>query len=486
MRELAILVLGEGGIRIAQLLQSHYPSSKIYGWAKRVCFADIFFTEFAPTCQQLYRDGYSLVGICSAGILIRSLAPILQDKTIEPPVIALSEDGSTVVPLLGGLQGANELATVIAQILHTQPAITSTGSNRFKVSLLSPPQGYRLLNPIGEAKHFLADLLAGAKVKLNVSIDCPNPDWLTNSDLPISDNATHQITITTASKIDDLSHSHLAYQCTPLRGKLAVVGLGPGDVDKLTPAVQQIISGSTDIVGYHTYIKLLSKFTGHKTVHSFDNKQETDRAHLAIALAQQGKQVVVVSSGDAGIFGMATTVLEVLDKTDTDINFDLTFHPGISAVQTLAAKVGAPLGHDFAVISLSDHLKPWSTIADRLRALAQTDFVIAIYNPASSTRRSQIHQAKAILAQYRSPQNVVVVGKNLDRPGEEVIITTLQDFNPDLVDMQTIVLVGSSHTKIISKRNQVWVYTPRFYHSTGGEQDGQGGGAGGDDRERQF
>ncbi|MFN3361743.1 MAG: precorrin-3B C(17)-methyltransferase, partial [Pseudanabaenaceae cyanobacterium] len=158
---MAILVLGEQAVTTARSMQSLYPSSKIYGWAKRVRSADIFFTEFAPTCQELYRQGYGLVGICSAGILIRSLAPILQDKTLEPPVLAVAEDGSAVVPLLGGLQGANELAVKIAELFQIKPAITSTGNNRFQVNLLSPPPPYKLLNTMEDAKHFLADLLAG-------------------------------------------------------------------------------------------------------------------------------------------------------------------------------------------------------------------------------------------------------------------------------------------------------------------------------------
>lgn len=166
MKELAILVLGEEGLKTARSLQSYYPQSKVYGLAKRTASADVTFTEFAPLCQNLYQQQLPIVGLCSAGILIRSLAPILSNKAIEPPVIAVAEDGSAVVPLLGGVTGANELAATIGQILGTEPAITSTGTNKFKTTLLAPPAGYRLLNSIDQAKEFLSGLLAGGTVKI--------------------------------------------------------------------------------------------------------------------------------------------------------------------------------------------------------------------------------------------------------------------------------------------------------------------------------
>jgi len=457
MTALAILVLGEGGMATARSIQSYYPQSKIYGWAKRTTTADIAYTEFAQTCRNLYQQQLPIVGICSAGILIRSLAPLLGDKTKDPPVLAVSEDGSAVVPLLGGLGGANELAQTIALIFATKPAITSSGTNRFNLTLLSPPPGYKLLNSIDQAKSFLADLLAGASVK--IIGDAP---WLTNSNLPISPTADHTIEITRADSIPNLSSTHLGYQYCP-QGKLAVVGIGAGKITGMTHQVRQILADATDIVGYHSYLKLIEPLVRNKTIHSSDNQQELDRAQLALDLAHQGRSVVVVSGGDCGIFGMATALLEVIDRVGAGV--EVTICPGVSAFQTLAAKVGAPMGHDFCVISLSDRLKPWSIIEQRLRAAAGADFVIALYNPASLTRREQIATAQQILLAYRSPHTPVIVGKNLDRPEEAITITTLAELEPTQINMQTIVIVGSSQTKVIQAQSRPWVYTPRYYQA---------------------
>lgn len=458
MKELAILVLGEEGLKTARSLQSYYPQSKVYGLAKRTATADVTFTEFTPLCQNLYQQQLPIVGLCSAGILIRSLAPILSNKAIEPPVIAVAEDGSAVVPLLGGVTGANELAATIGQILGTEPAITSTGTNKFKTTLLAPPAGYRLLNSIDQAKEFLSGLLAGGTVKI-----IGNAPWLTNSKLPICEDASHTIEITDRDSLANLSSTHLGYQFSPSGGKLAVVGIGAGDLRGITPQVQQILRSATDIVGYHTYIKLIEPLINDKTIHSSDNRQELDRARVAISLAQQGRSVAVVSSGDCGIFGMAAALMEIIDQEATTIDIDITISPGITAFQTLAAKVGAPMGHDFCVVSLSDQLKPWEVIAQRIRAAALADFVLAFYNPASLTRTQQLAATKDILLAYRTPDTPVILGKNLDRSGEEVTITTLAELDRQNVNMQTIVIVGSSKTKVLQSGKQTRVYTPRYY-----------------------
>ncbi len=458
MKEIAVLVLGEESIKTARSIQDNFPSTRIYGLAKRTSSADFTFTDFAQTCQTLFKQQLSIVGICSAGILIRSLAPILGNKIAEPPVIAISEDGSVVVPLLGGVTGAHELAIMIAEVFQTKAAITSNGTNRFKTTLLSPLPQYKLLNSIEQGKEFLSDLLAGATVKIN-----GEAAWLNNSNLPLSEVATHTITITDRDYLPDLSSSHLAYQYIPPRGKLSIVGIGAGSLTGITPQVKEILRTGTDIVGYQTYIKLVEPLINNKIIHSSDNRQELDRAKLAINLAQQGRSVVVISSGDAGIFGMASAVLEIIDQMPSNLDFEINISPGISAVQTLAAKVGAPIGHDFCVISLSDQLKPWSIIEQRLRSAAAADFVIALYNPASLTRREQLEITKQILLEYRASTTPVVVGKNLDRTGEEIEITSLEKLDPKTVNMQTILIVGSSKTKIIRQNDREWVYTPRSF-----------------------
>ncbi len=458
MKEIAVLVLGEEGIKTARSIQDNFPGTIIYGLAKRTSSADFSFTDFAHTCQTLFKQQLPIVGICSGGILIRSLAPILGNKMIEPPVIAMSEDGSAVVPLLGGVAGANELAIEIAKVFQTKAAITSTGTNRFKTTLLSPPPEYKLLNSIEQGKKFLSDLLAGATVKIN-----GKADWLNNSNLPLSEEGTHTITITDRDYLPDLSSSHLVYKYIPPKGRLSIVGIGAGSLTGIMTQVKEILRTATDIVGYQTYIKLIEPLINNKTIHSSDNRQELDRANLAINLAQQGRSVVVISSGDAGIFGMASAVLEMIEQAPSNLDLEINISPGISAFQTLAAKVGAPIGHDFCVISLSDQLKPWSIIEQRLRSAAAADFVIALYNPASLTRRDQLQNTKQILLEFRASSTPVVLGKNLDRPGEEIEITTLEKFDPKNVNMQTILIVGSSKTKIIRQNDREWVYTPRSF-----------------------
>jgi len=212
MKSSVIIVLGEKSIAIARQVQTVIPNATIYGLASRTQTADRTYDKFSETISELFSQGHPIIGICAAGILIRSLAPLLSDKRAEPPVIAIAEDGSAVVPLLGGLNGANELARAIAQSLQVQPAITTTGDLRFQTSLLAPPANYRLLNSDEQAKTFLADLLAGARVKL-----IGEADWLSDSNLPFADDATHQIEVISeevkleaiASK---LSSKYLVYQ----------------------------------------------------------------------------------------------------------------------------------------------------------------------------------------------------------------------------------------------------------------------------------
>ena len=192
MKSPVIISLGEKSIAIARQIQTVISNATIYGLASRTQTADRQYDKFSETVSELFSQGHPIIGICAAGILIRSLAPLLSDKRAEPPVIAIAEDGSAVVPLLGGLNGANELARAIAKSLQVQAAITTTGDLRFQTSLLAPPANYRLLNSDEQAKTFLADLLAGARVKL-----IGEATWLSDSNLPFADDAMHQIEVIT-------------------------------------------------------------------------------------------------------------------------------------------------------------------------------------------------------------------------------------------------------------------------------------------------
>ena len=246
-----------------------------------------------------------------------------------------------------------------------------------------------------------------------------------------------------------------------MTGRVTVVGLGPGRADWCAPAVVERLATATDLVGYGPYLDLVpASVPGRR--HRSGNRVEGDRAVLALDLAEAGGDVVVVSSGDPGVFGMASAVLEQLDlHPDRWQGVEVEVLPGISAAQALASRVGAPLGHDFCVISLSDVLKPWATIERRLEAAAAADFVIALYNPRSRHRPHQLADALAIIGRHRAPTTPVVVGRQVGRPGEEVAVVELGRLDPDQVDMSTVLVVGSSSTRVLDRPARASVYTPR-------------------------
>ena len=557
----AVVVLSQNSVIIGRKITNILPSAKLYGLVNRTDDVDISFSNFGATLRELFTAGTPIIGICAAGILIRTIAPLLTDKQQEPPILAVAEDGSAVVPLLGGLNGVNDLARLIGSGLNIKPAITTTGDIRFHTALLSPPSGYHLANP-EQGKKFIADLLAGGKVKLEGTAP-----WLSESNLPIDENGGLIIQITeklgnsssnclvyhpakiaialthpepdTITQIQQIfvesnlapaavagifAPSHLANNSqlhavakalgVPTRffpeseltklalaatgagsqivsspfpsitvaisteiinpsttgqpqGKLAIIGTGPGGYKWMSPQVKEIIASATDLVGYKTYINLIAPLIDGKRVHESDNRVEAERAYQALELAAEGKYVVVVSSGDPGIYAMAAAVFEVLDQYNKPEwqTIAIQVAPGISAMQAAAASIGAPLGHDFCVISLSDILKPWEIIAQRITAAAISDFVIAFYNPVSKERTWQLAAAKKILMEHRKPHTPVVLGRNLGRKGEAVKVITLKELEPELADMRTVIIIGSSHTRQIQQDNNIWVYTSRRYNS---------------------
>ncbi|NYF52463.1 precorrin-2 C(20)-methyltransferase [Tunturiibacter gelidoferens] len=247
-------------------------------------------------------------------------------------------------------------------------------------------------------------------------------------------------------------------------GQITVVGVGPGSAEWITPEAQQVLAEATDLVGYQRYLDRVPLRSGQRRFGS-DNKVEAERAQHALSLAASGRRVCVVSSGDPGIFAMATAVLESVDQgPEAWRSLDIRIVPGISAMQAAAARIGAPLGHDFCVLSLSDRLKPWEVIVKRLHAVASADFALAIYNPISSERKWQLAEAQAILSGYRAPETPVVFARAVGRPDEKIVITDLARFDPDLADMQTLILVGSSTTRNLALSNhREMIYTPRTY-----------------------
>ncbi|MFI0188432.1 precorrin-2 C(20)-methyltransferase [Streptomyces sp. NPDC017082] len=246
------------------------------------------------------------------------------------------------------------------------------------------------------------------------------------------------------------------------RGEVVVVGTGPAGPLWLTPESRGALAAADDLVGYTTYLDRVPARPGQRR-HGSDNRVEAERAEFALQLAQRGRKVAVVSGGDPGIFAMATAVLEVASQEEyRDVRVRVL--PGVTAANAAAARAGAPLGHDYATISLSDRLKPWGVIAERLRAAASADLVLALYNPGSRSRTRQVGKARELLLEHRTPDTPVVVARDVGGSGERVQIVRLADLDPAEVDMRTILLVGSSQTQVVRRGDgEEVVWTPRRY-----------------------
>jgi precorrin-3B C17-methyltransferase len=247
-----------------------------------------------------------------------------------------------------------------------------------------------------------------------------------------------------------------------MSGWLAIAGLGPGAAELVTPEVTQALAQATDLIGYAPYVARVSERAG-LTRHGSDNREELDRAGLALRLAAEGKRVVVVSSGDPGVFAMAAAVFEAVDAGDASWrDLDIRVLPGISAMFAAAARIGAPLGHDFCAINLSDNLKPWELIERRLRLAAQAGFVIALYNPLSKARPWQLGYALKLLREELPATVPVVFASAISDAREAIETVTLRDAVAERADMRTLVLIGSSQTRLITRANgSPFVYTPR-------------------------
>ncbi|WP_020386501.1 precorrin-2 C(20)-methyltransferase [Kribbella catacumbae] len=246
-----------------------------------------------------------------------------------------------------------------------------------------------------------------------------------------------------------------------VEGSVTVVGLGPAGPEWMTPQVRSAIAEADDLIGYGPYVDRLPD-RARQRKHGSDNKVESERAAFALDLARKGSRVVVVSSGDPGVFAMASAVTEVASEPEyADIVVKVL--PGMTAAQAVASRVGAPLGHDYCVLSLSDRLKPWEVIAARLTAAASADLAIAIYNPASKSRTWQVGATRDLLLEHRSPTTPVVIGRDVGGRAESITVTTLAELDPDQVDMRCLLLIGSSQTQTMARAGGELVFTPRRY-----------------------
>ena len=594
----ALVILDRRQAALARRIAAALPGAAVHGPVSAGAAAGVAYERLGPHLAALFRAGTPIVGICAAGILVRLLAPHLADKGTEPPVIAVSEDGLSVVPLLGGHHGANRLARTIAAALGTRAAITTAGDAALGFALDAPPAGWRL-GAHARVKAVTAALLAGEPVRLVT--EAASADWLTAGDAPFAEHGRLTVRITdrrdapgdvvlhpgvlalglgcergcapdelvqlaqrtldgaglarealacVASldlKADEpaviaaahalgvplrlfdaatleretprlTAPSHVVFEavgchgvaeaaalacagsagvlaqpktksahatcavarapavieperCGRGRGRITIVGIGPGARAWRTPGADAAIAGATDLVGYGLYLDLIGPPAPGCARHAYPIGAEEERARAALALGAEGRSVALVSSGDAGVYGMASLLFELLDGAPAADDsrgwrgVEVAVEPGISALQAAAARAGAPLGHDFCAISLSDLLTPWPAIERRLQAAAAGDFVVALYNPASRRRRGRLDEARTILAARRPPDCPVVVARNLGRDGERVSITTLANLDTESVDMLTVIVAGSSRTRRLAQGGRAWLYTPRGYRA---------------------
>ncbi|MGI4730542.1 precorrin-3B C(17)-methyltransferase [uncultured Sphingomonas sp.] len=246
-----------------------------------------------------------------------------------------------------------------------------------------------------------------------------------------------------------------------MTGWLAIAGLGPGDAGMVTPEVTEALALATDVVGYIPYVARIAPRPG-LTLHATDNRVELDRAAHALAMAADAKRVVIVSSGDPGVFAMAAAVFEALEAGPADWRaLDIRVLPGITAMLAASARAGAPLGHDFCAINLSDNLKPWSLIERRIRFAVEADFAIAFYNPRSVARPEGFAHVLAILRETCGAHRPILFARAVSTAEETLRIVPLGEASPDMADMRTMVIVGSSRTRTIERPGGSWLYTPR-------------------------
>ena len=617
-KRVAVVALTASGIRLARRIADALEDAEVHGLRGRVDRADVWFTDAARQLRMLFESGRPVVGVCAAGILVRAVAPALTDKRAEPPVVAVSDDGAFVVPLLGGHRGGVELARRIADTVGGAAAITTAGDRRFGIALDEPPAGWVLSNP-EDCKAFVAALLQGAQVRapanapgsafgsgsgsapggmawlavnrlpfddageLGIRVDDANaggspdtlvyrPRWLAvgvgcergaapeevvalvhacldgaglatdavagvfSIDLKSDEPAVHAVASALGVSARFIGVSALEAEAPRLRnpsdlvfrevgchgvaegaalaaagpdgelviektksvratcaiarapapfdvssigaprGELSVVGIGPGDAGTLTPDARAAIEHAEHLVGYRRYLDLVADLVRGQDLHPYDLGEERARVEHSLALAAGGRQVALVCSGDPGIYAMASLVLEMLDGAPGPAarRIAVRILPGVSALQAAAARAGAPIGHDFCAVSLSDLLTPRETIEARLAAAARADFAIALYNPVSAARRETFLRALRILREHRAADTPVVVARNLGRSGERVEVVRLDGIDPARIDMMTVLIVGSSRTRSFAHGGSTLAYTPRGYEVCAGESRGAG------------
>ncbi|MBB5917037.1 precorrin-2 C20-methyltransferase/precorrin-3B C17-methyltransferase [Nocardia transvalensis] len=380
-------------------------------------------------------------------------------------------EGEQVLTVLPGTLPADELtrrlagadAAVVMKLGRTYPgvrqALSDSGrlDDAYYVERASTGR-QRVLRAAdvndADVPYFAITVVPGPEPTTEIPLD-PAAGGRTTTEIPL-DPAAGGRTTTASSR---LPAGGLAAAGVP--GEVTVVGLGPGAAEWTTPEVTRALAEATDLVGYTTYVDRVPVRPGLRR-HASDNKVESERAAMALDLAARGGRVVVVSSGDPGVFAMAAAVIEEsADPQWRDVPVRVL--PGMTAASAVASRAGAPLGHDFAMLSLSDRLKPWEVVARRIAAVAAADMALAVYNPASSQRTWQVAAMRDLLLEHRKPDTPVVLGRDVGGPSESVRVTTLADLDPADVDMRTLLIIGASTTTAFDTPTGTRVYTSRRY-----------------------
>ena len=598
--ETVIFALGESSLETARKVSSALDAPIVFrGFSLLKPGAGEF--SVGSQLREHFQAGKAIVGVCAAGILIRSLAPVLRSKSTEPPVICVADDGSAVVPLLGGHRGANSIAVAIADALNCKAAVTTASDAVLGVALDDPPAGWRLENP-WDVKSASAAILAGAKVRVSGEatwlaplIDAVaaeqagslgengpavvQPDGVEaltyrrqafalgvgcsrgcsaqelvglvkrsladagismhavkgvySIDVKSDEAAIHALAedlgvparFHSASELNEersrldnpsevvraavgsygvceaaalaaagpegsleISKRKSANATCALarigsaggrmgrkRGRLSIVGIGPGDREWRTPEAARHLWQADELVGYRKYLDLVGEEFASIPSRRFELGEEVARCRYALEQAALGRNIALVSSGDASIYAMGSLVMELLagngggGLTDAAKRVEVVCIPGITAMQAASARAGALLGHDFCAISLSDLLTPEAEIIRRVEAAGAGNFVTAFYNPASNRRRSLLNQARDILLNFRSPETPALLARNLGRDDETIRLVKLADLDVSLADMMTVVVVGNRESRVFrsgdrSKGSDGWhSYTPRGY-----------------------
>ncbi len=510
-KTVAIVAITRKGVALAQRLKGRLPGSHLYLPEKFALEPKSDEHPFSSPAKEVVREVFhhyrQLVLIMAVGIAVRLIAPELKDKHKDPGVVVVDDGGSFSVSLLSGHEGgANQLARKVASLIGAQPVVTT--ASEISETTLYPPQSLVVgigcnrgtgCDQIEEAvsRVFSENALSIKSVrniatldikknepgllefarKYRLSIEYFDKESLRRAKFPSHPSAVTLRHVGTPAvcesaallsgggdylivpKVSFKRAVTVAVARFAARGKLFLVGIGPGEPEHMTFKAREAINLSEVVVGYKTYIKLIEPYLGQKEVIATGMGSEIERAKIAINLAKKGKKVSLISSGDTGIYGMAGLVGEILGQESGDI--DMAVIPGVPLLVASATLLGAPITGDFVTVSLSDYLVPWEEITQRIRLAAQGNFVIVLYNPRSKRRQRQVALAREIILQYRSPSTPVGIATNAYRQRQEVVVTDLEHMLDYEIGMNTTIIIGNSTTFTLDN----WMVTPRGYQT---------------------